>query len=635
MSLEGPVNILLVDDQPAKLLGYEVILRDLGENLIAAGSASEALACLLKNDVAVILMDVCMPELDGFELVKMLREHPRFEKIAVIFISAIQMSELDLVRGYETGAVDYLPVPVVPEILRAKVRIFVDLHRKTRALEHFNRELEERVATRTAELTASLAQLRESEERMRLASEAAEFGTYDYNVPLDRFHYSDNLKSMLGVAADGDLTLNAFLDLIHPEDRETVQQWMLALCEGRTERHEQEFRAVAPDGSVRWLLNRCGIFHSTDPDGRQDDRLMGTILDITDRKQAEVRQRLLMAELDHRVKNVLANVSAIARLSKSRALSVQDFVDALDGRIQAMSQAHSLLQRGNWDGADLADLVDALLSPFRSAGHGNIQIEGDPLRLGPKAAQSLALVLHELATNAVKYGALSVPGGAIRISWQRMANGGSGRVKLAWRETGGPAVREPDHMGFGMTVLRAAAAEFGATLDCDFREEGLICTLEGALEQRGVKLHAAGQKAPGKVAVAARPEAIGEALPMTGRRILIIEDEPLVAMQLQIELEREGLCVVGPVGSLAKGLEAVLNEDVDAALVDVSLGQDLSVPIADQLLMRRIPFAFTTGYTDMALLPTHLQTIARINKPYAADEVQRLLANLLTPRAAE
>ena len=135
MTEQDKVNILLVDDQPAKLLAYEVILKELGENLVVAASGREALEYLLKNPVAVVLIDVCMPELDGFELASMIREHPRFRKTAMIFISAIQVSDLDRLRGYEMGAVDYVPVPVIPEVLRAKVRVFVELYRKTRQLE--------------------------------------------------------------------------------------------------------------------------------------------------------------------------------------------------------------------------------------------------------------------------------------------------------------------------------------------------------------------------------------------------------------------------------------------------------------------------------------------------------------------
>ena len=132
------VNILLVDDQPAKLLSYEVILDELGENLIKAGSAREALEHLLRTEIAVILVDVCMPELDGFELAAMIREHPRFQKTAIIFVSAVQITDPDRLRGYEAGAVDYVPVPVVAEVLRAKVKVFAELYRKTRQLEHLN-----------------------------------------------------------------------------------------------------------------------------------------------------------------------------------------------------------------------------------------------------------------------------------------------------------------------------------------------------------------------------------------------------------------------------------------------------------------------------------------------------------------
>jgi signal transduction histidine kinase len=155
------VNVLLVDDQPSKLLSYEVILEELGENLIKAASGKEALEQLLRREFAVILVDVAMPELDGFELAAMIREHPRFEQTAIIFVSAVHLSEFDSLRGYQAGAVDYLPVPIVPDLLRAKVRIFCDLYRKTRQLEALNEELERRVEARTAELAAANAELEE------------------------------------------------------------------------------------------------------------------------------------------------------------------------------------------------------------------------------------------------------------------------------------------------------------------------------------------------------------------------------------------------------------------------------------------------------------------------------------------
>jgi signal transduction histidine kinase len=165
MTQQEPVNILLVDDQPAKLLSYEAILGDLGETLIKARSGSEALECLLKNDVAVVLVDVCMPGLDGFELASMIRKHPRFQRTAIILVSAIHFTDIDRMKGYGCGAVDYVSVPVIPEVLRAKVTIFADLYRKTQQLEELNRSLEARVRERTAEVEALLARLVEGDRR--------------------------------------------------------------------------------------------------------------------------------------------------------------------------------------------------------------------------------------------------------------------------------------------------------------------------------------------------------------------------------------------------------------------------------------------------------------------------------------
>jgi signal transduction histidine kinase len=146
------LNILLVDDQQAKLLSHEVILAGIGETLIKAGSACEAFECLLKNEVALILIDVCMPDLDGFKLAALIREHPRFQRTGIIFVSAVSTTHLDQLRGYNLGAFDYIPVPVTPELLRAKVRVFMDLYRKTRELERCNAELEQRVLERTSDL---------------------------------------------------------------------------------------------------------------------------------------------------------------------------------------------------------------------------------------------------------------------------------------------------------------------------------------------------------------------------------------------------------------------------------------------------------------------------------------------------
>ncbi len=188
MSVKDQVSILVVDDQPAKLLSYEVMLADLGENLIKAGSARDAFEHLLKKDaeIAVILIDVVMPDLDGFELAAMIRNHPRFQTTAIIFVSAIALTDLDRMKGYEYGAVDYVPVPVVAELLRAKVRVFVDLYRKTKELKLLNAELERRVEERTAELAKANTELEQRvEERTR-----------EREVALAQLHEAQKLESL-------------------------------------------------------------------------------------------------------------------------------------------------------------------------------------------------------------------------------------------------------------------------------------------------------------------------------------------------------------------------------------------------------------------------------------------------------
>src|ERR671918_376063 len=219
MAADDKVNILLVDDQPAKLLSYEAILSELDERLIKSASAKEALEHLLKHEIAVILVDVCMPELDGFQLAAMIREHPRFQRTAMIFISAIQVSDIDRLRGYEMGAVDYVPVPVVPEVLRAKIKVFAELYRKTRQLERLNAELEDRVRARTAELEESHARLLESEQRRSLAIAAGKMGSWDWDWVNGDWMWDEGQYQILGVdPGKFELTPANIQALLHPDD---------------------------------------------------------------------------------------------------------------------------------------------------------------------------------------------------------------------------------------------------------------------------------------------------------------------------------------------------------------------------------------------------------------------------------
>src|SRR3984957_9522002 len=422
------VNVLLVDDQPDKLLSYEVILGELNENLVKAASAREALQFLLKSEVAVVLIDVCMPELDGFQLAAMLREHPRFKETAIIFISAIHLTDVDRIRGYAMGAVDYVPVPVIPDVLRAKVKIFVELHRKTRELEQLNLKLERRVAERTEELEASNARLLQSEQGRSLALAAGQMGSWGWDPATDEWRWDEGQYRIFGVDPQTfHVTAKNIGALIHPDDAPSLAEHIQRVSMGEPTQ-QIEFRVRRPSGELRWCTGTAAA--SVDATGRVV-RISGVTIDVTERKEAEERQVLLAREVDHRARNALAVIQSIIRLTHAK--SVEDYVQAIEGRIKALARAHTLLSDSRWNGADLATLVADELAPYRAG--DKIQCHGPDISLQPGTAQGLALALHELATNAAKHGALSSPGGKIDLDWDLKPDA----LTLNWVENGGPA----------------------------------------------------------------------------------------------------------------------------------------------------------------------------------------------------
>jgi PAS domain S-box-containing protein len=474
---QDTVNILLVDDQPAKLLAYEVILKELGENLIVAASGREALEVLLRTEIAVILVDVCMPELDGFELAAMIREHPRFQKTAIIFISAIQVSDLDRLRGYEMGAVDYVPVPVVPEVLRAKIKVFAELYRKTRQLERLNLELEDRVLARTAELEDSTAQLIESEQRRSMAIAAGRMGSWDWDWVNGDWMWDDGQHRIFGVEPGSfEVTSSNILTLLHPDDVEKLRGMITDFNNGERS-YEAEFRIIRPDGELRWCVATAAA--TTDNAGRVI-RISGVTVDITERKRAEERQNLLIREVDHRAKNALALAQSIVRLT--HADTVDTYVKAVEGRISALARVHTILSLSSWQGAEIGSLVAEELAPYGAT--DRIRFAGAEVRLHPAMAQTLALALHELVTNSVKYGALSIVSGELSITWAVEND----MLVLKWEENGGPPVREPVTRGFGTRSLMASVEkQLGGQAAFDWRQEGVICRLQVPLARKSPK----------------------------------------------------------------------------------------------------------------------------------------------------
>ncbi len=601
------VNILLVDDEPEKLLAYETMLADLGENLVKASSAREALTYLLKNDVAVVLIDVCLPELDGFQLAAMIRKHSRFHRTAIIFISAKQMTDVDRVRGYEMGAVDYAPAPIIPGVLRAKVRIFVEMFRKTRELEQMNVKLERRVAERTAELEASNARLVESEQGRSLALAAGQMGSWEWEVGSKELRWDEGQYRIFGVdPARFEATVENTRRLVHPDDWKALEQAVARMSKS-AKTQNTEFRVLRPNGETRWCTGTAAP--SVDATGRVV-RISGVTIDVTDRKEAEERQNLLAREVDHRARNALAVIQSIIRLT--RAKSVDDYVAAIEGRIKALARAHTLLSDSRWNGADLATLVGEELAPYRTG--DKVTIEGPDISLEPSTAQGLALALHELATNAAKHGALSSEKGRIGLTWQLQPDA----LVLNWTESAGPQIGPPAARSFGLRVIRASIEQqLEGETAFDWDPKGLRCNLsiprrdttvsrEASNGARATELHGS----TNGLKVAGKP------------RVLLVEDEALVAMMIQECLTEFGYQVVGPICTAAEAAAMAKDGPLEAAVLDINLGDGAVYPIADMLAARGVPFVFVTGY-DADSVDPRFRKIPILQKPIEREMLKR------------
>jgi two-component sensor histidine kinase/response regulator RpfG family c-di-GMP phosphodiesterase len=602
------VNVLLVDDQPGKLLSYEVMLAELDENLVPVSSAKEALAFLLKSEVAVILVDVCMPELDGFELAKMIREHPRFQKTAMIFISAIHLTESDYLRGYEAGAVDYLSVPVVPELLRAKVRVFAELFRKTRDLQHLNNELERRVAERTEALAQSADRLRQSEQGRGLALVAGDMGSWDFDLGSGASFWDEGQSRILGVDyATFVPTIETVRQRIHAEDIEKVRSafGMLRPDQGTC---RVEFRIVRPTGDVRWCTVAAAA--SFDAAGALA-RLSGVTTDITDRKEAESRQALLAGEVDHRAKNTLAVVQAIVRMANRS--SVEDYVRAVEGRIGALAQTHELLSQSKWEGVDIVRLVRDEMAPYQGENQDRVTITGPSLVLAPEKAQLVAMAVHELATNAAKYGSLSVETGRVDISWSTF----EGILSFTWAETGGPNVIPPEKMGFGTKIISRLGNSHSGSTDFRWDPTGLTFTL---------KLRYQAQPHPSNGA--AQPAAVQ---PAAVPRLLLVEDELVVGMFMQELLEEIGYRPTEPIGRLSDAISAATNERFEGAVLDMNLNGEIVYPLADLLTEQNVPFLFVTGYAPRSVDP-RFTSVPILQKPVVQKALADALQNVMATR---
>jgi len=384
MNDQDTVNILMVDDQPGKLLTYEAILSDLRENLIKATSAKEALEKLLKTDVAVVLMDVSMPEIDGFELAEIIRQHPRFQKTAIIFISAVHLTDLDRLKGYQHGAVDYLSVPIVPEVLRAKVKVFAELHRKNQQLERLNAELEKRVTERTEELEHKAlalgrlnSELAQKNQELDAIVQTAPDIIFSRNADGARDYISSRFYEYTGAPADSAVGFG-WLEYVHPDDREqSLAQWMRCVKSG--ELYESDYRMRRADSQYRWFRARAVPLRDA-----QGGILKwyGTCSDIHDSKVLEQSIRENAIELERMVES---RTAALRRLS-NRMMTLQD-----EERRRIAREIHDGL------GQELAAakmILDGILS--KDSSPSMRQSSQDASQLVDRAIQQVRTISHLL-----------------------------------------------------------------------------------------------------------------------------------------------------------------------------------------------------------------------------------------------
>jgi len=323
------------------------------------------------------------------------------------------------------------------------------------------------------------AALSEGAARLQEALTAGAVTAFEWDARTGSSHRSENAAKILGYDPQAPFTATHFLARIHPADRAHFKAHVRSVRPDSPS-YAVIFRVMRPDGQEMWLEETATA--EFDAAGHCV-RIKGLTIDITARKRADEHQRLLIAELDHRVKNVLARVAVVAMYTRQGSSTMDEFIQALDRRIQSMAVAHELLSQGHWQGVRLADIVRRQLAPY--ATDANTTIGGPDITLTAAATEALGMVLQELVTNASKYGALSIPDGWVSVSWKYRNSGDATSLMMVWRETGGPPVSAPTQYGYGTSLIcDLIPHELGGTVDLAFSSDGVCCTIEMPLKRR-------------------------------------------------------------------------------------------------------------------------------------------------------
>ncbi|WP_410218526.1 response regulator [Paracoccus sp. (in: a-proteobacteria)] len=604
---DKPIRFLIVDDIAENIMALEALVRRDGLVVDTARSATAALELMLMHDYALAFLDVQMPGTDGYELAELMRSTERTRGVPIIFVTAAEMDEARRFRGYEAGAVDYIFKPIDPMILKSKAEVFFRIGRQAKELVRQRDEMQEIARHRDR----VMAQLKAHADNSPLA-----FVALDRDLCIRS--WSKGAERMFGRAA-GDLLglageASGWLD---PAGAGILQGWLEA---GNDEAPRFSAEMVLDHADVGPIS--CEVYGSVlaGADGRQSLSLQ--ILDITERKQSEEVRSLLIGELNHRIKNTLANVQAIARQSLRQSDGLESFEASFAGRLQALARAHSILSDVTWASAPLDQLIDDQISSGTLDGE-RLRRNGDPVELAPDTMLRLALTLHELGTNAAKYGALSSPQGLVHLDWTLSGN----VLELVWRESGGPAVSPPSRDGFGTTLITAAGGGEDGAATAEWHPKGVIWTIR--LTEGVTPLRSRNAVTETSLIRRAAPPST-----LDGCRILLIEDEPLVALDLRFELEDAGAEVVAIARTIDEAMTAVQGQGFDLALLDGNLKGQPVDEVALVLTQQGNPFCFVSGY-GREHLPPGFDHAPLIEKPFRPDALRNTLTDLLARELIE
>jgi PAS domain S-box-containing protein len=598
-SIERP-RLLLVDDN-ADMRDYVRRLLGTRYDVQVAEDGEAALTAIEKHPPDLVLSDIMMPRLDGLGLLTRLRSNPRTSTLPVILLSA-RAGEEARVEGLQTGADDYLIKPFTARELVARVAAHLSTARIRRNATKAVEASEARLAAVLQQLPIGVGVI---DQNGRLVNRNAAMRRYVPQLDLIPSRDAEGMKRWRGWSPDG--------------SRLEPSQWPGARAlRGETVVPGIEMLFVEDDGRETWTLM------STAPMRDAAGAVIGAVAvvqDIEERKKAEETQRLLVAELNHRVKNTLANVQAIAHQMLRRTKDPAEFVTGFSGRIQSLSQVHTLLSAATWQGVDLHDLVrDQLLAG--AVDETRITAWGPPVHLDAQLALHAALMLHELGTNATKYGALSNTTGIVTISWSVA----DAVLRLRWEERGGPAVRAPAGRGFGRTLIEQSAKGEGGSALMSIEAEGVGWNITLPLRE-----HRPMTSPPAEFVSHAEHAAVipieKNAPRLAGKRLLVVEDEALVALDIVAALEGAGADVVATAGTAKEALHIIDTASLDAALLDANLRGRPVDEIAAALVARNIPFLFVTGY-GLESLPKAFAKTAMISKPFSQKQLVAAVAVL-------